>query len=300
MAAETHAVEHAAESVGHAVEHAAAAAHGAAAHGAEHAGGHGDIPHIANVISALNNAVHDNPVIAFLHHWEDLIFALLVCAFILVLVWRCCSKPKLIPDGGQNVFEMIVDGFDGLVRQVVGHGGREHTPFILSLFVYIWFMNLSGLIPGFKSSTASLNTTIGLASVVFGYVQLLAIRTQGPLKYLDHLAGQPRDAVGWLMVPLMLPIHVLGEFIRPISLSLRLGFNVFAEDVLLAVLVSLGIGIAAAAHLPIGVPLQFFVLPLILIFSTVQALVFSLLSTVYIALAVPHHEEHHEAHGEHH
>jgi F-type H+-transporting ATPase subunit a len=119
----------------------------------------------------------------------------------------------------------------------------------------------------------------------------------GPVKYVDHLAGSPRDVVGWVMVPLMLPIHLLGELIKPLSLSLRLGFNVFAEDVLLAVLLGLGLAAGAALHSPIGLPFQFFVLPLILIFSTVQALVFSLLTTVYISLMMPH-EAHGEAHHE--
>jgi F-type H+-transporting ATPase subunit a len=162
-------------------------------------------------------------------------------------------------------------------------------------------MNLSVLIPGMKSSTSSLNTTVGLALVVFGYVQWIGIRANGLLSYLDHLAGSPRGVVGWVLVPLMLPIHVLGEVIKPMSLSLRLGFNVFAEDVLLAVLVGLGITAGVALHLPVGLPLQAFVVPLVLIFSTVQALVFSLLSTVYIALMSPH-EAHvaHEAAGAQH
>ena len=133
---------------------------------------------------------------------------------------------------------------------------------------------------------------LGLAIVVFGYVQWVGITQNGLLKYLDHFAGSPRDVIGWAMVPLLLPIHVLGECIKPLSLSLRLGFNVFAEDVLLAVLVGLGIGAGAALHLPVGIPLQVAVVPLVLIFSTVQALVFSLLSSVYISLMLPHGAHH--------
>jgi F-type H+-transporting ATPase subunit a len=120
------------------------------------------------------------------------------------------------------------------------------------------------------------------------------------------LAGSPRDLVGWLLVPLMLPLHVIGEFIKPLSLSLRLGFNVFAEDVLLAVLVGLGLAAGVGLHGLVGrfglgmrqeyfvIPLHVVVIPLVLIFSTVQALVFSLLSSVYISLMLPHGEHHHE------
>lgn len=246
------------------------------------------IPELSNVIIALSHGWHDHPVVAWLHHWENFVFGLIVALFIVLVAWRCAKRLAIIPSGGQNVLELFVDAMDKFVHGIVGHGARQHVPFIGSLFLYIWFMNLSGLIPGFKSATASLNTTISLALAVFCYVQWTGLKALGPVKYFDHLAGSPRDVVGWCLVPLMLPLHVLGEIIKPISLSLRLGFNVFAEDVLLAVLVGLGLGAGLALHLPIGIPLQAFVVPLVLIFSTVQALVFSLLSVVYIALIAPH------------
>ncbi len=279
-------------------------AHHAAGAAPAHGGGHGDIPEIPNIVTLLKDVAHDHPLVAWLHHWENLLFSLIVAGVLCAIAWRYARRPTLIPGGGQNVLELLVDGVDKFVQSILGPGGRQHVPFIGTLFLYIWLMNLSGLIPGMKSSTANLNTTAGLAIVVFFYVEWIGIRSQGVLKFLDHMAGSPRDLVGWLMVPLMLPIHVLGELIRPLSLSLRLGFNVFAEDVLLAVLLGLGLAAGFAVPLPsgefrIGVPLQFLVVPLVLIFSTVQALVFSLLSTVYIALLSPHgdHGAHHEATG---
>jgi F-type H+-transporting ATPase subunit a len=217
-----------------------------------------------------------------------------------LVAWRYARRPLTIPRAGQNLIELFVEGTDQFVQRIMGPAGRRHTPFIGTLFLYIWLMNLSVLIPGMKSPTSSLNTTVALALTVFCYVQGVGLLTNGPLKYLDHLAGSPRDPIGWAMVPLMLPIHVLGEFIKPLSLSLRLGFNVFAEDVLLAVLVGLGITSGALLHMPVGLPLQLFVVPLVLIFSTVQALVFSLLSTVYISLMLPHVEGHGAYHEEPH
>jgi len=256
---------------------------------------HGGIPELSNWISVASQRWHDQPLVAWLHHWENLVFAVIVGLVLCWIAWRFGRKPSTVPQGGQNLLELLVEGIDDFIHGIIGSTWRRHTPFIGTLFLYIWFMNLSVLIPGMKSSTSSLNTTVALALIVFGYVQWIGLTAQGPLKYLDHLAGSPRDVVGWCMVPLMLPIHVLGELIRPLSLSLRLGFNVFAEDVLLAVLVGLGITAGAALHLPVGIPFQAFVVPLVLIFSTVQALVFSLLSTVYIALMSPH-----EAHAGHH
>ncbi len=264
-----------------------------AAGAAEHAAHESGIPELPNLVTILSERFHGSPLVAWLHHWENLCFSLVAAVLLCAVAWRYGRKPSLLPRGGQNLLELFVEGIDGFVQSIIGKAGRAHTPFVGTLFLYIWLMNLSVLVPGMKSATSSLNTTVGLAVVVFGYVQWYGIRANGLLKYVDHLAGSPRDVVGWLLVPLMLPIHVLGEFIKPVSLSLRLGFNVFAEDVLLAVLVGLGLSAGLALHLPVGIPLQAFVVPLVLIFSTVQALVFSLLTSVYIALMVPHHGAHH-------
>ena len=289
----------AADAVHHAVSHATP--HGEAA-------AHGGIPELPNVITLLSNRWHDQPLVAWLHHWENLVFALIIAALLSAVAWRYGRKPATIPQGWQNLLELLVDGIDRFVQSVAGPGGRRHTPFIGTLFLYIWLMNLSSLLPGMKPATSSLNTTIGLALVVFGYVQWTRIRELGLWAYLDHMAGSPRfdDVVAaplplkCLLLPiklfvagLLVVLELLGELIKPISLSLRLGFNIFAEDVLLAVLVGLGITAGIALHLPAGLPIQFFVVPLVLIFSTVQALVFSLLSTVYIALMSPQGAEHH-------
>ncbi len=271
-----------------AVERAATHVEQVAHHAAETASAHGSIPELPNLITILGERWHDVPLISWLHHWENLVFSAAVGLALCAIAWRYARRPAMTPAGGQNLLEMLVEAIDRFVHNAIGPGARRHTPFIGTLFLYIWLMNLSALIPGMKSSTSSLNTTVGLALVVFGYVQWIGIRSNGVLGYLDHLAGSPRDLVGWLLMPLMLPIHVLGELIKPLSLSLRLGFNVFAEDVLLAVLVTLGLAAGAALRLPVGLPIQAFVVPLVLIFSTVQALVFSLLSAVYISLMRPH------------
>jgi len=253
---------------------------------------HEGIPELPNVITVLSERWHDNLLVSWLHHWENLVFSAGIGLALGLIAWRYARKPAIIPSGAQNLLELFVGGVDRFVQSILGPAGRRYTPFVGTLFLYIWCMNLAGLVPGLKSSTANLNTTAALALVVFSYVQWTGIRHLGLLGYLDHLAGQPRDLVGWLLVPLLLPIHILGECIKPLSLSMRLCFNVFAEDVLLAVMVGLGLALAVAMRLPLGLPLQLFVVPLVVIFSTVQALVFSLLSTVYIGLMLPH-EEHH-------
>lgn len=279
--------------IAEALERASHPVEQATAHAAASAGSHGtEIPELANWISLINHRLADSAFVAWLHHWEDLAFSLLVGLMLCAISWLYARKPSMVPRGPQNLLELLVESIDQSVQGILGKAGRRYTPFIGTLFLYILLMNLSVLIPGMKSATSRLNTTLGLALVVFCHVQWIGIKSRGFLKYLDHLAGSPRDAVGWTLIPLMFPIHLLGEIVKPMSLSLRLGFNVFAEDVLLAVLVGLGLSAGLLLHLPVGLPLQTFVVPLVLIFSTVQALVFSLLSTIYIALLLPH-EAHH-------
>jgi len=164
-----------------------------------------------------------------------------------------------------------------------------------TLFVYILLMNLMGLLPLMKSSTSSWNTTVALALCVFCYVQYTGIRKLGAVGYLDHMCGQPRDIVAIIMVPLMLPLHIMEELAKPLSLSLRLFGNVTGEDVLIAIFVGLGVASLGFLHLPIGLPLHVPFIFLALLTSTIQALVFTLLSTVYFSMMLPH-----EAHGEAH
>jgi F-type H+-transporting ATPase subunit a len=141
--------------------------------------------------------------------------------------------------------------------------------------------------------------------MVFLYVQYTAFRFQGPKGYLFHLAGEPQDAVGWILSPLFLVLHVLGEFIKPVSLGLRLFGNILGEHVLLGVFSLLGIALTqfllsgfGVEHVWIGIPLHLLLVPIALLGSTIQATVFVVLSTIYIFLVLPHHEGP-EGHGAH-
>ena len=121
-------------------------------------------------------------------------------------------------------------------------------------------------------------------------MQYTGLRRLGPVKFFLHLAGDPKDVVGWCLVPLMLPLHIIGEFAKPVSLSLRLFGNILGEDVLIGVFAGMGVALLAFAKLPIGIPLHLPFIMLALLMSTVQALVFTLLSTTYIMQVLPHDE----------
>jgi F-type H+-transporting ATPase subunit a len=229
----------------------------------------------------------------FIHKWEGVIFSLLTVAFIVTIVRLAIRNPKMIPSGLQNVVEMVVEGLEGFIVGVIGPEGKRFVPFLGTLFLYIYFMNISGLIPFLKSPTASLNQTLALALCVFFYVQYTGIKGLGIKGYVDHLLGTPRNVIQWALVPLMLPIHVIGELAKPMSLSLRLFGNVTGEDILILIFVGLGASIMSFTNLPIGIPLQLPFIFLALLTSLIQALVFMLLSTIYFAMMLPHTEDEH-------
>lgn len=270
----------------HQVEAAAAAAHAG-----------GGVPETANWLTLLSELFHDNTVVQFLHHWENVVFSGLVILIMTSVAYFATRRRGLKPSGLQNLAEWLVEGLDNFVCGILGPKGREFTPFIGTLFLYILVMNLLGLVlPGMKSPTSSINTTVALAATVFLYVQLTAVRKLGLVGYADHLLGSPRNLVGLIMVPLMLPLHLLEELVRPLSLSLRLFGNILGEDSTMAALLGMGLLVSGMIKIPVGVPFQLFFLPIALVLSAIQALVFSSLSTIYIALILAAHEEGHGAH----
>jgi F-type H+-transporting ATPase subunit a len=187
----------------------------------------------------------------------------------------------------QNVAEQTVESFRYFAINVIGPGGERHAPFLGTLFVFILFSNLIGLIPVLSKAapTATLNTTIALALVTFLYVQWQGIRANGVLGYLKHFTMGTHP----LLWPLMVPLEIIGELAKPLSLAVRLYGNMYGKEQVIVVLVGL-----AASFLPIWfpIPFQFPILVFGVFVGFVQALVFTLLAGIYISLMTQHDEEH--------
>jgi F-type H+-transporting ATPase subunit a len=214
-----------------------------------------------------------------------LIAVLTVCV---VLVTR---KLRRLPETkGQNLIEFAVEQLVGFFEGILGEGGKRYIPFVGSFFLAILLLNLLGLIPGLQSPTADLNTTLGFALIAIFGVQIIAIKELGILNYLKHFAGEPL----WLG-PLMFPLHLIGEISRILSLSIRLFGNIFGEDTIIVILAGLSpfvlVGHQEVPYLPLQLPMMFFGL----FTSFVQALVFSVLTSIYIVTFIGDHhgEEHH-------
>ena len=283
---------------------AAVPTHDAATHDAAHAEGaeghaeSGGEQHLPNWVVMLNDYFPDNPVVHWMHANEYLVFAWLAGIVCLVVIWMAMRNPTPVPGQLQNAIEWIVESMEDVCGGMLGKHLPKYFPFIMAIFFYILTMNLIGIIPGFKSSTSTLDVTLALALVTFLYVQVNGIINLGPLGYIDHLAGSPRDVVGFAMLPVMIPVHILGELVKPVSLSCRLFGNIFGEDTLIVVFVGVAALALKASLTALAVPPMAGITALFMLLQTltaiVQALIFSLLTTVYLYMMLPH-----EAHGEH-
>jgi F-type H+-transporting ATPase subunit a len=261
-------------------------------HGAAE-GASGGAPELPNFITLLYHKFGDTAWAAFLHHWENIIFSVIIALSISLLFYLGSRKREPVPSGLQNFLELVVDSLRNFLVGVLGHGGEKYVPFLGTLFIYILFMNLFGLIPAMKSPSSSINITAALAMCVFVTVQYLNIRNMGLFGFIYHMAGSPKTVIGWAVAPLMLPVELITQFARPLTLALRLFGNIMGEDILIAAFAVLGITILSAVKSPVGIPLQVPFMFLAMLTSLLQALVFTLLSAVYILLAVPHAEEKH-------
>ncbi|MCD6351417.1 MAG: F0F1 ATP synthase subunit A, partial [Armatimonadetes bacterium] len=182
----------------------------------------------------------------------------------------------------QMVWEWVYEALSNYFTNIIGPKGPEFVPLLGTFFVYIFFMNLMILLPGFSSPTARLGVTAALGVIAFFAVQYYGFRYQG-IKYLKHFIGEPL----WL-APLNIIIHTIGELARPLSLSVRLFGNIFGEDTMVMQFLVLSTLVFSYIYIP--VPFQVLMLAFAIFGGFVQALVFSTLTAAYIAGAIE--EEH--------
>ena len=260
------------------------------------------IPEAPNAVTIIQAWIHETPLGHWLHVWENVVFAFAISSGLAAgLLWAIRS-PTLIPRRSQNAVEWMVESFEQLFTDVLGAHARHFLPFLGTLFLYILAMNWAVLIPGLKSPTGGLIlrgsevvsggfvTTASLAICVFVYVQYTAIRSNGLWAYLHHLMGAPKNAGEvFLCVLTLAPVtHLLGEFVRPVSLALRLFGNVTGDDILFGVFFMLGLLSLQTLKIPIGLPLQILIVPLVVLFGFIQAMIFTRLTSAYLSLSLAH------------
>lgn len=281
------------------VEHLSSSIAQHTAEHAEHTAHHA--PHeLPNFITILNEQFHDSPVIGFFHQWQNLFFSGAALFIICFLFLRAAKQNTLIPSGLRNVVESLVEGVENFVVGIMGEGGRKHVAFLGTMFFYILIMNYAGMVPLLKAATSAWSTTIALAVISVFYIHISGLRALGFKSYVHHIMGSPSNIIAWVIgIVLIFPLNLVLEYMAvPLSLSLRLFANISSEDRMLLNFAQLNVSSYGLAF-----PLQLFANMMAVLFSTVQAFVFTLLTAVYIYTMMPHDDhgsDHSDQPGNHH
>lgn len=204
---------------------------------------------------------------------------LLVCILLLLLTLgarRALKKSTdpLVPSASFSLkafFENFVFIITSLSDLVIGSQGRVFIPFFASIFLFIWFNNLLGLIPGMGAATGNVNTTLALGAFSFLVYNIYGFKEHG-WAYLKQLMGPVL-----FLAPLMFLIELISHLVRPLSLGLRLYGNMVGDHTVLAIFLDLA---------PIVIPVIFYFLGFFV--CTMQAFIFTILSMVYMSIALSH------------
>jgi F-type H+-transporting ATPase subunit a len=215
---------------------------------------------------------------------EHIVTALFVTG--LLILWALVSKRQMaaaadpvVPDAvltARNILEIYVEGFRSLVEGILGPQGRPYVALYGSFFLFILVSNLLGLVPGFIPPTSNINVPAALGVTSFVMFNYYGYAAHGS-GYFKHFLGPV-----WWLIPLMLPLELIDVCLRPVTLTLRLTINMVADHMVLDVFTDLTKLIIPVAFLLLGT-----------LVSVIQAFVFTLLSLVYVALAVGGHAEEH-------
>jgi F-type H+-transporting ATPase subunit a len=210
--------------------------------------------------------------------WANFIVMQIVVALLIVVVFTILRSRLSVDKPGtlQHLMEVLY-GFlrDQSIENVGSHGPRYLTLFG-TLFIFILFSNLIGIIPGLESPTQVPYVPAGCAMIVFLYYNWLGIRENGAGKYLAHFAG-PSPALAIIMFP----IEIISHLARPMSLTIRLFANMFAGEKVTVVFLGLTYLVAPAVFMGLHVFVGF-----------LQAYIFALLTMIYVGGAVAHEEAH--------
>jgi len=208
------------------------------------------------------------------HPWENWItMEILVVAIIIVLFAYLRSRLSVDKPGKlQMTFEAVYNFIAGQARESIEHHSSKYMPFFGTLFIFILFMNLIGVIPGFEAPTMSPAVPLAFAVAVFLYYHWMGLREQGVGKYLAHFAGPM-----WQLAIIMIPIEIISHFARPLSLTIRLFANMFAGERVTLTFLSLTYLALPAVFMGLHVFVAF-----------LQAFIFMLLAMIYVGTATAH------------
>ena len=217
--------------------------------------------------------------------WYTVMF-FIACILSVIIIWILKGKlSESEPGHGQQTLEVSILAVRNMIQDIIGPHGLKYFPVVMTFAVLILVSNLMGLFPLFMSPTSATSVTFALGLSSFLYYNYIGISENGLGKHLAHLAGPI-----WWIAPLIFPIELISNLIRPFSLGIRLFGNLFADEKVLETLSGL--------HPPITWFAPILLMPLSVFVALIQTFVFILLSQLYISEVSHAPHEAHGAHGE--
>lgn len=205
-------------------------------------------------------------------------------ALLLVLVLLAARRAKeSVPRGLRAVLEpVIVYIRDEVARKTIDKSPDRYVPYLLTVFFFILFCNLFGLVPGMATATGSISVTAALALMTFFMVQYAGIREYGVFGHIKNI--MPPGLPAWLF-PIMLPVEILGVFAKPFALAIRLFANMTAGHVIIVSLISLIFIFESVFMATAAVPFALFIYILEILVAFIQAFIFTMLTGLFIGMA---------------
>jgi len=209
-------------------------------------------------------------------------------ALLIVLMRIAFRRPRLVPSGLAGLFESIVVFVrDEIVLASMGERGRPYLPYLLTVFFFILFCNLLGLVPYSATATGNISVTAALAFCTFITILIAGIVNNGFFGYLKSLVPH---GVPVLLLPIMIPVELLGLVAKPFALCIRLFANMTAGHVVILAVLGIIIMFKSVAVAPVAVAFAAAIYLLEIFIALVQAFIFTLLSALFIGMAA--HPEH--------
>ena len=261
------------------------------AYAASQSGEHGTEPNVGDVIlhHVLDTKILNIKILGLDLSITKHVLMMWITAALVVFVFRYAFREqRTIPSGVANLLEAIVVFLrDEVVLPNMGEEGRQYLPYLLTVFFFILFCNLLGLIPFAATATGNVSVTAALATMSLIMIQVGGIREHGLKHHIQNFI--PHGLPVWLL-PIMIPVEIMGQFTKPFALCIRLFANMTAGHIVILSFLSMIFILKSLFVSPVSVFFALFISLLELFVAFLQAYIFTMLTSLFIGMSI--HPQH--------
>jgi F-type H+-transporting ATPase subunit a len=261
------------------------------AYAASQSGEHGAESNIGDVIlhHVLDTTILDIRILGINLSITKHVLMMWIAAALLIIIFRFAFRaPRLIPSGVANLLEAIIVFLrDEVILPNMGEEGRRYLPYLLTVFFFILFCNLLGLIPFAATATGNVSVTAALAIMSLVMIQVGGIREHGLKHHVENLI--PHGIPVWLL-PIMIPVEIMGQFTKPFALCIRLFANMTAGHIVILSFLCMIFILKSIFISPVSVFFALFISLLELFVAFLQAYIFTMLTSLFIGMSI--HPQH--------